>query len=247
MENERKYDEFYCSVEQRNLPLECLNDTNYPQYKGNIFCPNCRITKLYFVNQGTPHLRTIPHSIHSESCLYAYEIASTQNSIEYLEKLTNIQMKNKLASLMRRMFYNENSCNKVNNYLDEEINPLLININSPNKEKNIKSLREKSINASFGEEDDGELFVFYGKVKFNFFKQEKNEYAYLQVFVKDKRKFSIKINPNAENLPQNNKEYFFVAIGIFLYKFKEKYPAFQIKLSRDDSIKWKEIHAEHKE
>lgn len=65
-------------------------------------------------------------------------------------------------------------------------------------------------------EDDGELFVFYGKVKFNFFKQEKNEYAYLQVFVKDKRKFSIKINPNAENLPQNNKEYFFVAIGIFI-------------------------------
>lgn len=231
-----KYDEFYYKTGDMISSITDLNDKNYMQkYRDNIFCPDYRVAKLTFVNAKgkVVHLRTTQGSMHEKYCPYAYESADTQVTTEYLKELqNNKQIHNLMQSAMRYLCISKNVTTINHNIARTQSNLMII---EPKQgiTTTRKSIKRKSLNAYFDEENVGELFVFYGKVMLKFKKEKSWKAGYLQIVPKEKIKFSITIFDDMDI--EENTLYNLVAIGMV----KNNKPIFQIELFNKNCLLYK--------
>ncbi|EAK1781751.1 hypothetical protein ACULYO_001816 [Campylobacter upsaliensis] len=108
--NKLKYDEFYYSAENKVLPFNALNKSNYKTYEHQMFCPDCQEAKLHYVyNTKTPHLKQKPKASHKNHCPYQYIGASKESIKRHFDTLTDEQIGYKLDSMIRYLCADKNT------------------------------------------------------------------------------------------------------------------------------------------
>ncbi|EAI7391239.1 hypothetical protein COR16_08770 [Campylobacter upsaliensis] len=176
--NKLKYDEFYYSAENKVLPFNALNKGNYKTYEHQMFCPDCQEAKLHYVyNTKTPHLKQKPRASHKNHCPYQYIGASKESIKRHFDTLTDEQIGYKLDSMIRYLCTDKNTREA---YLTDEPTrhtPMLIE-NIEKATRTYTALKRKSLGVYFTDEDMGEIYVFYGKVKLDIF--NKATYAFIK-------------------------------------------------------------------
>ncbi|EPO0093902.1 hypothetical protein ACT5EH_000145 [Campylobacter upsaliensis] len=163
--NKLKYDEFYYSAENKVLPFNALNKSNYKTYEHQMFCPDCQEAKLHYVyNTKTPHLKQKPNASHKNHCPYQYIGASRESIKRHFDTLTDEQIGYKLDSMIRYLCTDKNTREA---YLTDEPTrhtPMLIE-NIEKATRTYTALKRKSLGAYFTDEDMGKNLCILWKSK----------------------------------------------------------------------------------
>lgn len=176
------FDEFYFLKEEivitftKVLAYIKAHDSNLGKYENSMFCPECHTAKLIFVRREPhPYLKKIPSSSHLLGCTYYFDHASNRLVKSYFDSLNDEQIKNKMKAMMRKLnsIKNSNTLQTENKLQD---NPLLISMKQEEKtQRNYKSLRRKSLSVWLDKEIEGQLCLFYGVVKLQVERHEKED------------------------------------------------------------------------
>lgn len=255
----KSFDECYCTLIHDIATLDDIadfvesHDGKLGNYEGTMFCPECRSAELSYVHKTSKKrafLRRKSSSRHLPYCSYIHEYSSIQFSKEYYESLTDGQIQDKMASMMRLLLrdplVNREITTQATNNVEVD-NPLLLK-----KEKNgqqiRRSLRRKKLSTWLGEEIAGDLYLFYGEVKLKVQRIEKtNEagesyfYCFLDIFCENKNrewKKKTQIYRGAtEDSIDENQIYHFVAVGKL--DFSNGFP--KVELSNKQSLLFKVV------
>ncbi|EOT44866.1 hypothetical protein [Enterococcus columbae] len=223
------------------------------KYENSIFCPECRHAELSYVHQTSrtrAFLRRKFRTVHLPGCSYNYEYSSPKFSKEYYELLTDDQIQDKMASMMRSLLRDslDNGENVIQASNTVEVDNPLILEKEQNGQQIRKSLRRKKLSTWLDEEIAGELHLFYGEVKLKVRRIEKtNEagesyfYYFLDIFCENKnrewkRKTQIYRGAMEDSIDENQ-IYYFVAVGNI--DFSNSFP--RLELSNKQSILFKAI------
>lgn len=208
--NKLKYDEFYCSAENKVLPFHTLNKGNYKTYEHQMFCPDCQKAELLYVyNTKTPHLKQKPRASHKNHCPYQYVRASRESIKRHFDTLTDEQIGYKLDSMIRYLCTDKNTRQAY--LIDEPTRhtPMLIE-NIEKATRTYTAIKRKSLGAHFTDEDMGKIYVFYGKAKLDIF--NKTTYAFIKIL----NGKTISIYRSKSLIPNDidkEREYYIVCIG----------------------------------
>lgn len=105
------YEEFYYRTFQENRSIDEIieyfkqHDQRGP-YENEMFCPECCQAELKFVPEGKTHrayLSAIDTEKHSDVCGYRYDSSPTKYTKLHFDKLTNAQIEDKMASILRML------------------------------------------------------------------------------------------------------------------------------------------------
>ncbi|MDO4895698.1 hypothetical protein [Moraxella sp.] len=194
---DRKFDEFFNQINQQIEPIDYLIEHskqygNVDGLKEHIFCPECQLAKLTFVHTGKGfHLRTHLNTKHLEGCYYDFDHIDTKSATEFFKSLNKEQVQSKLASMMRYLLSNKNNISVSNKADALQNNPLLIEQKEKTNTqiKTRKSLRRQKLTGYIDESIAGDLYIFYGDVKFSVeLYTSKNNFQYYKLIVKTKNK-----------------------------------------------------------
>lgn len=156
-------------------------------YKDYIYCPECKEAKLSFTHQTSvnrAYLSKLPSSSHNKDCSYNYEYATNEQVLKYITSLSGEKLKDKLESVLNKMLYSDKKENRNLNTEKKE-NPFIITEkNNIDNKRTYKSIRKKSLNSQISKEDEGKIFLFYGRVKLEV-KKVKEEYYNLILKTKE--------------------------------------------------------------
>ncbi len=186
---EAKYDSFYHDRTSNNLPVDVLRgvyvaDRELVGYRNHMFCPDCRKAELHYVGEGYRNgfLRANPSSKHSESCPYAYEVASSRIVAEYVKR---ISCSDRLERTLNA------ALNKTRDMIDctsfglSDVRFELaqkVEKNTHVETKKYYGMPFKSLEANFDESDFGHPYLFYGKTMFDIYVGD--SYKFFNFFLK---------------------------------------------------------------
>lgn len=230
-----KFEEFYCKSQGRNLNVSFLNESNYRQYKNDMFCPCCHQARLSFVLYTTnrkPHLRTLQKSLHSNTCHYKCKQQSYKADTKTSTRLTPKQLKSKLKSTLRHLF--DEQCNINDIHKDESKNAIIDESNKIRMSKKAQDLRKKSLKElEFKQGKSNEPFIFYGKdVKLNFNKTQGGNYLNIITKANNNQNIRIGIIVGNRNYLVNSYTFYNIAVigRLICKKNKKGEECFYIKL-----------------
>lgn len=219
------------------------NRENISKYQGNIFCPECQQARLSFVSETSKrkaHLRAIDKNEH-KNCSYFYEYATKQQTITYLNELTDEQIEDKMNATMNMLCKKDISPSlDAPQEISNDTNPMLIKVIDDKSNSSYKAIRRKSLQGWL-EVDGEQLYVFYGKVKLTTEKKtgKYGEFYVMNIFVEGKsdswnKKVSISSNEDFSDIDES-KIYRIVIIG----KLDTRY--MKIKPYKKNSFKYEMI------
>ncbi|HJF82534.1 hypothetical protein [Helicobacter pullorum] len=251
MNDNLKCDRFYSKNKNEFVTIDECNSK--PEYiisncSNDIFCPECRVAELYFVsNMNTSHLRTKRNALHNPNCYCNYKATSNEVVQDFINSLTNKRIQNKLGSMMRYLFYQNNNLAPLQESLDCTNSLLVESHKQQDSRRTMQVIRRKSLNSSFFLDDMDNICAFYDKAMLNLLVGDKGNgtYAYLKIYINDKMKFQINVSKNIPNDIDNGKMYNIVIIGnINKPSQGEVFSSpFTIKLLKSNCLKYKK----HKE
>ncbi|MDR0248940.1 MAG: hypothetical protein LBI44_04700 [Oscillospiraceae bacterium] len=148
-------------------------------YFGRIYCPECRCARLTLVNNKRCRdlfLRANDAAEHKE-CSYLLDTAPFEAYREYIENLSDEDIRKLLKNLIKKMIRNETT----------EFNPLVLRMKSGkctddkiqskdiyNNRKDLKRQPIKLLTAPLEDDDYGVLKLFYGRVHIKLSEWEKS-------------------------------------------------------------------------
>ena len=196
MSKPKKFEDFFDRTSNSIKKVDVLiayddKNGNINPYLNHIFCPECYIAALSFVHGKTPHLRSIPSSLHSNSCSYNYSYARKTTILKYLEKLTSEQVKNRLNSMMRQLMPSKNDIAQLQSNLTIENNSFLFDEEENTQSKKVikKTIRKQRLSGWIDSDISGKLYLFYGDVQISSEeKQSKTGNTYFRWVIKTKNK-----------------------------------------------------------
>lgn len=111
-----KFDEAYCNHTNNILHLSELIDIRtkdkqifYKYYASQLYCPECLIAPLLFVNANPPHLRTKGKTKHGDNCSMQQPTISTKKLDAYCDKKENYDsISIKLENLFNQLYIERN-------------------------------------------------------------------------------------------------------------------------------------------
>ena len=137
-------------------------------FKGRMFCPECRQAELRFTHQTharTAFLSKIPSSQHREGCPYIHNYATKKELSVYISTLSKTQIQDRLEATLNRLIPNQHT-NHTTSPRGIQQHPLIFKKQEENKHSTVKRLiPHKSLYSWFNREIEGEIFIFYGKVR----------------------------------------------------------------------------------
>lgn len=235
------YEEFYSVPDNENLKLDVID--SYFQENGNIGkydkkmrCPDCRIPNLKYTPRGETHrsyLSAIDVNLHEASCAHRYDVSSTRNTKAYFERLSDNQVADKLASMLRAL--KRMSTNNGNSYTSifqcPVDNPFILCTDNNRVNQIRRSLPRRNLNNSLKIEDVDLLCAFYARdahLKVEIETKTRNNATYnlhyLHIYTSNGRQYRIYRGTHEDKvLPENS--YDVVLIG----KFNEKTLPFRSK------------------
>lgn len=194
----KSFNEFYYSVDKKIHFLEEVqeeyekNSGNITKFRGDMFCPECRVAKLGFTHKTLKKrefLSKLPSSSHKENCSYINDYATKKELKEFVNSLSNQQIQDRLEAVLNNLLNKQQEeSNKIDN--TQETNPFVINkVNKITNSTVRKSIPRKSIRSWFDKDTENQLFVFYGTVKLDVeeIKQKKNNKSFYRLLIKTQK------------------------------------------------------------
>ena len=184
---------YFCNedvdISIQNISAQVSKDRNIlEKYKGKLFCPECREAKLSFVsktNKKVAHFRMTQNEHHKYGCSYIQDYATNDNVTSYIKNLTDLQIKDKLNSIMNMLCKGQdNNLNKIGGLEKDRDNPMVI---STSKDNISYSLRRKSL-SGWLDVDEKQIYVFYGKVRLSVDKKKGKYGDFYVLHIKTKNK-----------------------------------------------------------
>lgn len=168
------YEEFYFMKDEVNHYLwevqkeYQLKSGDISKFKGFMRCPECWKAELSFTHKTfnkSEYLSKIPTSNHKEYCSYINEYATKKQIQKFVKTLNEKQVHDRLESalnmLLRTKKIEFDDLNKMES--KEKKNPFVIKCDD--KPTVRRTIPRKSLNMWFDKEYNGEIFIFYGRVK----------------------------------------------------------------------------------
>lgn len=167
------YEEFYYRISQENRSIEEIIEyfrqhTHREPYENEMFCPECYQAELKFVPEGRTHrayLSAINADLHLPGCTHKYDVSSTRNTKAYFERLSDEQVEDKLASMLRNLNRNVNRTgNAHTNYLHRaDDNPFILTSDDNRRSRVRRSLPRRNLDRALKKEDVDLLCAFYAR------------------------------------------------------------------------------------
>lgn len=167
------YEKFYFRPIDDELRFEVIEEyfeenNNRGKYDGEMFCPGCRIPELKFVPRGATHrayLSAINADLHLPGCDYKYDVSSTRNTKAYFERLSDAQVKDKLASMLRSLNRNGTRTGNAHaNYLQRaDDNPFILTSDDNRGSRVRRTLPRRNLDRALKKEDVDLLCAFYAR------------------------------------------------------------------------------------
>ena len=252
MSERKHFDEFFSKKQNRNFDLSSAIE-NESIFRSDIFCPECKKAQLTLVAKTHRHrayLRRIPTSHHHRGCSYNYEYANKKTTYDYIKSLNPEELQDKLESIMRLLCKPpllHQSLSTEAKTTDVDASAMLIP--SQNKSNVLKSLKRKKLGTYIDPSENGELYVFYGKVylKIKSFPQYDSNtnklYSiyFLEIYARNsneelKKKASFYLGNSLKEIDEES-QYYMVFIGY--PSFNRMYP--EIKLVSRDAFIYKKV------
>ena len=211
------------------------NLNNYADFKNKydnmIYCPECHKAILFLTinTKKHPFLRKKPTSEHKAGCSKIYEAGSLKETSEYIEHLTDDQIKNKVNSMFANLFgpksTDRGSGSDNTGSTPKNGSPFSFGIST---DKSIRrSFRVRSLKSYIDQDDDKDkVYLIYGKAKLSVLtqtaKKSGNEYDLLEVDPQDKyhHVYRIYLGKHDERSIDPNSEYKVLFIGKYNFSFK---------------------------
>lgn len=167
------YEEFYFRPINDNLDFEVIEryfkeHNSRGKYDKQMFCPDCRIPELKFTPEGKTHqayLSAINADLHLPGCAHRYDVSPTRNTKTYFESLSDEQVEDKLASILRTLNRMGNYNRNIHtNYLQHpDRNPFILEFDDNGTNRIQRSLPRRNLNKSLKKEDVDLLCAFYAR------------------------------------------------------------------------------------
>lgn len=173
MVKRKQYDDFYFVKDSQIHKLDEVQETyqvnngDISYFKGYMRCPECKKASLAFTHKTSrnrEYLSKTPNSSHLENCSYNYDYASKKQILKYVETIDDIQIQDKLESALNMLMNRKKSTDvDIKNQVQRD-NPFIIKSSNGNNSI-YQTIPRKSLNAWLDKKYEGEIFIFYGKVR----------------------------------------------------------------------------------
>lgn len=166
------YDEFYFPPINDNEKFEVLEEfyktyDSRGKYDGNIFCPECTKAELKFTPEAKSHrafLSAIDANQHDLGCSYKYDVSSTRRTRAYFERLSDSQVQDKMASILRMLNRQNNVGGAGSSYVPgPSNNPFVLEFDDNQSSRVRRSLPRRNLDKTLKKEDADLLYAFYAK------------------------------------------------------------------------------------
>lgn len=250
MRKPKIFSEFYSKQKNDIYQIEdaILDSVSENMFRNDMFCPECNQAQLTLVAKTSNHrayLKRIPSSLHTKWCSFNYEYATKKIIQEYVNLLSDSELKDKLDAIMRLLCKPE----LVHSYLTSSdvcnnstrVSPMLI----PSKVdsfSSLKALRRKKLGTYIDQSENGILYAFYGKAQLKIYccerkntdSNKKYKIHFLNVFAPNskkewKQRASFYLGTNPLSIDESAL-YHIVFIGY--PKFENKYPKIELIKNR---------------
>lgn len=145
-----------------------VNPRDIVDFKGHMFCPECHQAELRFTHQTqsrTAFLSKLPSSQHKHGCSYIHNYATKKELNVYITTLSDTQTKDRLESALNRLIPNQKA-NHTKQSNKTQQNSLVFEKKQENGCSSVKRIiPHKSLYSCSDRDIEGEIFIFYGKVK----------------------------------------------------------------------------------
>ncbi|WP_159068446.1 hypothetical protein [Neisseria weaveri] len=228
-----------------------------------MFCPECCQAQLKFVPEGKTHrayLSAIDTEKHSDVCGYRYDSSPTKYTKLHFDKLTNAQIEDKMASILRMLdSKNLNGGNVGKPRLPNvNANPFILSSDDEKKSCVRKTLPRRHLNRPLKSEDTNLLCAFYAdNVSLSTVVRQKQEtvpskdeygniiekeetfyHSFLKITTANQKTYSVYRGRRQENTPRDivypKKRYSIVLIGKFANPAPNKFKEIDIDLIRNE-------------
>lgn len=211
------------------------NLNNYADFKNKydnmIYCPECHKAILFLTinTKKHPFLRRKPTSEHKAGCSKIYEAGSLKETSEYIEHLTDDQIKNKVNSMFANLFGSQNTDkgSGAGDTSSRSKNGSPFSFGNLTGKSIRRSFRVRSLKSYIDQDDDKDkVYLIYGKAKLSVLtqtaKKSGNEYDLLEVDPQDKyhHVYRIYLGKHDERSIDPNSEYKVLFIGKYNFNFK---------------------------
>lgn len=173
MPKEVTYKEFYFPPINDNEDFDVVKEyykaqNNLGIYDGKMFCPECATAELKFTPEAKSHrafLSAIAADQHLPNCSYKYGISSTKSTKAYFERLSDIQVQDKMASILRMINRQANIGGGAGGRYapNHGNNPLILDIDDEQSSRVRRSLPRRDLNKALKKEYADLLCAFYAR------------------------------------------------------------------------------------
>lgn len=184
-----KFDEAYCTYTHNILHLSELIDIRikdkqifYKYYASQLYCPECLVAPLLFINANPPHLRTKEKIKHGENCSMQQPVISTKKLESYCDKKENYDSIYRRLENAHRQIYLNRKINLSNNPFVLENKDTFKSESNTSLKHNKKSFKIPRRNIKNVTEDDLNTYkIFYGQVHLKWYDKEDWTSGYLNL------------------------------------------------------------------
>lgn len=219
-----KFEEAYYQEHNKLIKVTELSQlrkqdiVKFKQANQALFCPECHVAKIDFVNDNPPYLRSYPNTVHGLNCTLAQDIMSVKERKDFVNASDNDDViQHQMEAIFLRLI-NQNSSAQRN-----EKSPVVLQKNENNNSKNNttpqRRMPQKCITLPLSERDFNTPKYFYGFVNLKWYKIEDLYYDWLNVFSAEtgEKICGLKITNNVyKHLPQGYKDEHTKAYIVFL-------------------------------
>lgn len=251
MAENKSFEEFYYSTQKRCIPVETVQmeyekcNGNISKFHGLMLCPECKTAELAFhpkTNSKKEYLSKKPSSAHLNGCSYIHDYATRKQIIDFVKILSDEQIKDRLQSALNVLLRYNIVAVSTANLLSNDNNPIVIRTQSNGKNV-YRALPRRSLSTAFIKDEEGKIFVFYGKVKLYVeeINKEHTTYYVLKIETENRNgewKYKTKIfRGTHKDSIANGNIYDLALLGELSYEYNKKWP--EIRLVRESAISYR--------
>lgn len=194
----KSFYKFYYSKDKEIHDLEEVqheykkNNGNISNYKGNMFCPECKTAALKFTHRTSKKrefLSKLSTSSHQQDCSYINDYVAKKELKKTSDYLSESQIQDRLEATLNILIpYQKKDLNQSNHISNNNPSEIIIN-NYKKSSSSTNSIPRKSIGSWFDESEVNKVYIFYGVAKLEVIevKSKRNGEIFYNLLIKTKK------------------------------------------------------------
>ena len=194
----KSFEKFFFTIDGR---IHCLAEIqreyeskkgDISKFKGFMRCPECRQAELGFTHRTRSkreYLSKNKTAKHAKNCSYINDYINKKQIKKIIDNLGENQIRDRLEAVLNTLLNNNSKKEDVIIGDAERNNPCVRSCSNGNSSVR-KMIPRKSLNMWLDKEDEGKIFIFYGRVKLNIdtVKSKKDSSVYYRLIINTKKR-----------------------------------------------------------